>query len=105
MKSIAEEIGDLRLLDVAGLVERYEVLFGRPPRTKNRDHLWRRCAWKLQEQRFGGLSTAAKRRLDRMLDIMRAAKDLAEHGRFDGFKDATPHDELNEFFRADIERR
>jgi len=37
--------------------------------------------------------------------FMRAAKDLAEHGRFDGFKDAAPHDELNEFFRADIERR
>jgi len=37
--------------------------------------------------------------------FMRAAKDLAEHGRFDGFKDAAPHDELNEFFRTDIERR
>lgn len=37
--------------------------------------------------------------------FMRAAKDLAEHGRFDGFKDAAPHDELNEFFRADIERQ
>src|SRR5437588_7237392 len=37
--------------------------------------------------------------------FMRAAKDLAEDGRFDGFKDAAPHDELNEFFRADIERR
>jgi len=37
--------------------------------------------------------------------FMRAAKDLADHGRFDGFKDAAPHDELNEFFRAAIERR
>ncbi len=37
--------------------------------------------------------------------FMRAAKDLAEHGRFDGFKDAAPHDELNEFFRADVERQ
>ena len=37
--------------------------------------------------------------------FMRAAKDLAEHGRFDGFRDAAPHDELNEFFRTDIERR
>ena len=37
--------------------------------------------------------------------FMRAAKELAEHGRFDGFKDAAPHDELNEFFRADIERQ
>ena len=37
--------------------------------------------------------------------FMRAAKDLAEHGRFDGFKDAAPHDELNEFFCADVGRR
>ena len=29
-----------------------------------------------------------------------AAKDLAEHGRFDGFANATPFGELNEFFRG-----
>ena len=33
--------------------------------------------------------------------FMRAAKQLAEHGRFDGFTDAAPHDELQEFFRDD----
>ena len=37
--------------------------------------------------------------------LMRAAKDLAEHGRFDGFKDAAPHDELNEFFGEDAKQR
>ena len=33
--------------------------------------------------------------------LMRAAKDLAEHGQFDGFEGAAPHDALNKFFRED----
>ena len=30
--------------------------------------------------------------------FLRAAKSIAEHGRFDGFADAAPGAELNEFF-------
>jgi 2-methylisocitrate lyase-like PEP mutase family enzyme len=37
--------------------------------------------------------------------FMRAANDLAENGRFDGFEGATPYDELNEFFREDAKLR
>src|SRR6202035_1743627 len=37
--------------------------------------------------------------------FVRATKELAEHGRFDEFADATPYDELQEFFRKDLERR
>jgi 2-methylisocitrate lyase-like PEP mutase family enzyme len=36
--------------------------------------------------------------------LMRAAKQLAEDGRFDGFMDAAPHAELQEFFRDDAKR-
>ena len=36
--------------------------------------------------------------------FIRAAKQFAEHGRFDGFTDAAPHDELQEFFRDDAKR-
>ena len=36
--------------------------------------------------------------------FMRAAKQLAEQGRFDGFGEATPHAELQEFFRNDAKR-
>lgn len=32
--------------------------------------------------------------------FVRAAKDLAENGRFDGLADAAPHGELNEFFKG-----
>ena len=37
--------------------------------------------------------------------FMRAAKSLAEHGKFDGFADAAPGNELNDFFHADLKNR
>ncbi len=37
--------------------------------------------------------------------FMRAAKDLAENGRFDGFEDAAPHGELNDLLCEDMIRR
>ncbi len=63
-RSMQAEIEELESLSVPELVERYTELWGQPPRTKNRRHLWKRCAWKLQENRFGGLSKKAKERLE-----------------------------------------
>jgi 2-methylisocitrate lyase-like PEP mutase family enzyme len=37
--------------------------------------------------------------------FIRAAKKLADTGRFDGFAEAAPHGELQEFFSADAKRR
>lgn len=37
--------------------------------------------------------------------VMRAARDLAEHGRFDAFADAVPYRDLETFFAADAGRR
>lgn len=73
-KPIPEVIAELRAMKVPELVEEYERVFGKPPRVKHRDWLWRRIAWKVQEQRFGGLSTAAKKRLDELI----AELDLPE---------------------------
>jgi Protein of unknown function (DUF2924) len=67
MKSVSEEIAELRGMDVPALVGRYEAVFGKPPRVKHRDWLWRRIAWRIQEQRLGGLSTTAQRRLDELI--------------------------------------
>jgi len=67
MKSIACEISELQGMDVPALVTRYEELFGKPPRSKHRVHLWRRCAWKVQEQRLGGLSETAKNKLNELM--------------------------------------
>ncbi len=67
MKSIPQEIAALHAMAVPELVERYEAVFGKPPRVKHREHMWRRIAWKVQEQRFGGISEVAKRRLDELI--------------------------------------
>ena len=70
MKSIADEIEELRAMTVAELVPRYEDAFRKPPRVKHREWLWKRIAWKIQEQRFGGLSNAAKRQIDELIAEM-----------------------------------
>src|SRR5688572_4299129 len=67
MKSITEEIAALREMDVPALVERYTAVFGKAPRVKHKDWLWRRIAWRIQADRFGGLSTVAQRRLDELI--------------------------------------
>ena len=37
--------------------------------------------------------------------FIRAAKAIASDGRFDAFKDAAPHAEINGFFRDDMKAR
>jgi hypothetical protein len=64
MTTVAEELAALRTLDAAALTARYVALYGREPRSRNRDHLFRKVAWKVQERAFGGLSGAARKRLD-----------------------------------------
>lgn len=66
-KSIPEQIAELREMRVPDLVMRYQEVFGKPPRVKHGDWLWRRIAWKIQEQKYGGLSVVAQRRLDELI--------------------------------------
>ena len=53
--------------DALLLAARYEEVWGKPPRSKNRHYLWKRIAWKLQEQRYGGLSKVAQSRLEELI--------------------------------------
>ncbi len=64
---LAKQIAELRGLSVPALVARYEALFGKPPRVRSREFLWKRICWKLQEQAFGGLSGAANARLEELI--------------------------------------
>ena len=75
---LAEAISELRLLSVKALALRYEGLFGKPPRVKHRDWLWKRCAWRLQEERYGGLSESAKRRLEELIAEIKLPLDGSE---------------------------
>ena len=50
-------------MTVAELRSEWEKLYGEPTRSRNRDFLWRRLAWRVQEIAYGGLSDAANARL------------------------------------------
>lgn len=67
--SIHQSLSDSNLnqLEVKKLIEEYQNLFGRAPRVKNREYLVKRIAWKLEEQRLGGLSKVAKKNLQNLM--------------------------------------
>ena len=64
---MADEINRLRALSLPDLLEEHQRLFGKPPRLKRKDFVWRRCAWRIQEIRMGGLSKKAKQRLEELI--------------------------------------
>ncbi len=62
--TMAERIRALREMKVAQLVVAYERAFNEPPRSKNKNFLWRRVAWKWQaDLEGGGLPERVKARL------------------------------------------
>jgi hypothetical protein len=67
MNDITQEIEELRKLAIPDLIARYREVFGKDPRVKHREWLWKRIAWRVQEVRFGGLSEVAKRRLEELI--------------------------------------
>jgi hypothetical protein len=69
---MAQEIAALRNLPTDELVARYRAAFGREPRVRHREWMWKRLSWRLQEQRLGGLSKVAKAKLEELI----AAIDL-----------------------------
>ena len=64
--SIVSEINRLRQMTVAQLRVRWLELYGSESRSRNKDFLFRRCCWRLQELKYGGLPESAKAR---MLDL------------------------------------
>ena len=61
--SVTAQIQALRGMKVADLRVKWRELFGEESRSNNRDFLWRRLAWRVQEIAYGGLSERAKNRL------------------------------------------
>jgi len=81
---LAAELRALEGLSVPALVARHRELYGREPRSRNRESLVRRIAWRLQEQAMGGLSGAARRRLAELteeIDLGGAEKPRRATGR------------------------
>jgi hypothetical protein len=62
-ESIIKDIQALRCLTVAQLRLRWLELYGEESRSRNKDFLFRRLAWRIQEVALGGLTDAAKTRI------------------------------------------
>lgn len=63
-----ERINSLRGMTVGQLREKYRDIFGEETKSGNRDWLWRRVSWRIQELEYGGLSERAKSRAAELAD-------------------------------------
>jgi len=64
--SVIRRIHALRQMTVGELRIEWQKLYGEPTRSRNRDYLWKRLAWRVQELTHGGLSDRAKQRIDEL---------------------------------------
>lgn len=60
------EIAGLRKLSVGKLRERYLAVFGEPTTSRNKDYLFKRIAYRLQEKKYGGLTPRARAKADEL---------------------------------------
>lgn len=63
---LGAQLAALDKLTVAELVEKYREVFGVPTRTRNKDFLRKRVAWRIQELAEGGLSEKALARIEQL---------------------------------------
>lgn len=61
--AVGAALAELEHMTVAELAARFEALFGRPTRTRNRDYLRKRLGWRVQELASRGLSPSAVARI------------------------------------------
>jgi hypothetical protein len=66
--SVLKQIADLERMSAADLQHRWRELIGTEPPRYNREFLVRRLAHRLQELAHGGLSQAARAKMDALLD-------------------------------------
>lgn len=62
MTAVETEIAELYDMTTGELAAKYKELHGQPTRTRHRQYLIRKNAWRIQANAFGGLSERAKRR-------------------------------------------
>ena len=61
---VAGQLAALGNMTVGELRERYREVFGEPTRSRNKDYLHKKVAWRIQELAEGGLSDVALARID-----------------------------------------
>lgn len=60
----AAQLRELETMSVGELAERFRTLFGVPTRSRNKQFLRKRVAWRIQELTFGGLSPRALEQIE-----------------------------------------
>ncbi len=65
-ENVPAQLCALRRMTVAELRERHLQLFGTETRSRHKDQLFKRLAWRIQELEHGGLSDRAKRRAEQI---------------------------------------
>src|SRR5210317_1261125 len=66
--SMQIELAKLAELSTGELTERYAELFGEPTRSRNKAHLIRKIAWRMQALAEGDLSERARQRAEELAD-------------------------------------
>lgn len=81
--AIREEIEALRHLSTGQLKEKYREVFGEDSRSNHKQFLFRRIAWRIQANAWGGLSERARRRALEIADDadlrVRAPRNFLKH--------------------------
>jgi len=65
---VTEQLAALRSMTVAQLRERYLEVFDEPTRSRNKDWLFKKVAWRIQELAEGGLSEQALASIDELAE-------------------------------------
>ena len=63
---VTQQLAALRSMTVAELRERYLEVFDEPTRSRNKDWLFKKIAWRIQELAEGGLSDQTLARIDEL---------------------------------------
>src|ERR1700730_16170217 len=66
--TVRKEIEELRRASIAQIRRRDREVLEEEPRSKHREHLFRRLAWRLQALSEGGLSEAARQRASEIVN-------------------------------------
>ncbi|MBU0616375.1 MAG: DUF2924 domain-containing protein [Planctomycetes bacterium] len=67
--NLAKELAALEQMTVGQLQQRYADVFGEAVRSRHKQYLIRRIAWRLQANAEGGLSERALRRAEELADV------------------------------------
>ncbi|MEE9394455.1 MAG: DUF2924 domain-containing protein [Planctomycetota bacterium] len=67
---MAEQLERLQAMSMLELLDEHLRLWGKPSRVKHRAFVWKRCARKIQEVKYGGLSRKAQDRLEELIGML-----------------------------------